>query len=207
MDEASFVRKVVDEHRGGFCYELNGAFAALLRALGFNVAFNSARVAGADGKMSPEFDHLLLTVDLGDIWLADVGFGDLFAEPLVLEPDTAQVQDVGTFRISEKSGFFGVERRQADSSWKPEYFFTLTARQLEDFAPRCHFQQTSPDSHFTQTRICSRLTRDGRITISDRKLIVTAGGIRKERNLNSEEEWARAIKEYFGISFSAQARR
>lgn len=200
MDESSFVRKVVDEHRGGFCYELNGAFAALLHALGFDVTLISARVARADGAMSPEFDHLALTIDLGDTWLADVGFGDLFAEPLLLKPGSDQIQDVGAFRISEHGGFLVVERRQADSNWKPEYFFTLRPRQLQDFAPMCHFHQTSPVSHFTQKRICSRLTRDGRITISDRKLIVTAGGIRNERSLSSEEDWARAIKEHFGIS-------
>jgi N-hydroxyarylamine O-acetyltransferase len=200
MDENSFIRKIVEENRGGFCYELNGAFAALLRALGFGVTLISARVANASGEMSPEFDHLALRIDLDEAWLADVGFGDLFADPLLLQSGTEQQQDVNTFRISERSGFLTVERRQADFSWKTEYFFTLTPRQLQDFAAMCHFHQTSPDSHFTQKRICSRLTANGRITISDRKLIITAGGIRHERDLDSEEEWAKAINEYFSIA-------
>ena len=203
MDEDSFVRKIVREHRGGFCYELNGAFAGLLRTLGFQVTLISARVARANGDMSPEFDHLALQIDLGGIWLADVGFGDLFTEPLLLEIDVEQAQDVGVFRISERSGFLALERRQEDS-WKTEYFFTLTPRQLTDFAPMCHFHQTSPESHFTRNRICSRLTPDGRITLSNRKLIVTAGGIRNERDLSAEDDWAKSIKDYFGISLEPQ---
>ena len=64
LDENRIVHKVVEEHRGGFCYELNSAFGALLRALGFQVTLLSGRVARADGSDSPEFDHLALRVDL-----------------------------------------------------------------------------------------------------------------------------------------------
>ena len=81
LDEEGFVRKIVERRRGGFCYELNGAFAVLLRALGFRVTLLSARVPSEDAKYGPEFDHLVLRVDLEEPWLADVGFGDcLFLE-------------------------------------------------------------------------------------------------------------------------------
>ena len=64
IDEAAFVRKVVEERRGGFCYELNGAFAALLRAMGFRVTLLSGRIPRTDGSNGPEFDHLALRVDV-----------------------------------------------------------------------------------------------------------------------------------------------
>jgi len=82
VDEAAILNKVVALRRGGFCYELNGAFAALLRALGFQVTLLSARVARANGDEGPEFDHLTLRVDFEDPWLADVGFGVSFLESL-----------------------------------------------------------------------------------------------------------------------------
>jgi len=78
VDEDATVRKIVEQHRGGFCYEMNGAFAALLRALGFRVTLLSARVARPQGGEGPEFDHLTLRVDLEEPWLADVGFGESF---------------------------------------------------------------------------------------------------------------------------------
>ena len=73
-EEDAFLRKIVDRNRGGFCYEMNGAFAALLRGLRFEVSLLSARVPREDGTETPEFDHMTLRVDLDKPWLADVGF-------------------------------------------------------------------------------------------------------------------------------------
>lgn len=198
-DEENILHKVVAEHCGGFCYELNSAFAALLRALRFQVTLLSGRVARADGSESPEFDHLALRVDLELPWLADVGFGDSFLEPLLLRPNIEQKQAVGSFRMVEKSASLAVERQQPDTSWKTQYLFTLTPRRLQDFTAMCHFHQTSPDSHFTQRRICSMAVPNGRITLADLKLITTQNGTREERILASEEEWHAVLQECFGI--------
>src|SRR6266700_2545218 len=87
LNEETILHKVVDRRRGGFCYELNGALAALLGALGFQTTLLSARVAKDAGGEGPEFDHLTLRVDLEQQpWLADVGFGASFLCPLRLEP-------------------------------------------------------------------------------------------------------------------------
>ena len=83
LDEASFWTKIVEHHRGGFCYELNGLFALLLRALGFQVDLLSASVARETGGFGPDFDHLTLLVHLEQDWLADVGFGESFRQPLL----------------------------------------------------------------------------------------------------------------------------
>ena len=199
LDESRVVHKIVEERRGGFCYELNSGFAALLRALGFQVTLLSARVARADGSDSPEFDHLALRVDLEQSWLADVGFGDSFLEPLLLRPGVEQKQEAGVFRIVETRGSLAVERQHPDLSWKPEYRFTLTPRLLQDFAARCHFHQTSPDSHFTQKRICSVAVPNGRITLADLKLTTTRNGTRQECLLASEDERRAILEQSFGI--------
>jgi len=120
IDEDAFIRKVVEERRGGFCYELNGAFAALLRAMGFPVTLLSARVPTMDGSDGPEFDHLTLRVDLDHPWLADVGFGDGFLDPLLLKAGIQQKQDHATFRITETGGVLNLERQQPDRAWKTE---------------------------------------------------------------------------------------
>lgn len=124
LDEEAILHKIVDERRGGFCYELNAAFAALLRALGFQVTLLSARVARQSGEDSPEFDHLALRVDsqsdVGveskDSWLADVGFGESFIEPLRLEAGTEQADPAGRFRLSRCGG--RVQLEKADSEAK-----------------------------------------------------------------------------------------
>lgn len=92
-----------------------------------------------------------------------------------------------------------MERRQADDSWQPDYSFTPAPRRIGEFRNRCHFHQTSPESSFTQERICSRLTPDGRITLSELNLIVTNHEHREERTLGSEQEWRAALRQYFEI--------
>ena len=198
-EENAAVRKVVGLKRGGFCYELNSAFAALLRELGFKVTLLSARVARADGSSSPEFDHLTLRVDLEEPWLADVGFGDSFLEPLRLQAGIEQDQGSRRYRLIEEGGSIHMERTEADGQWTRQYSFTLRPRELNEFAAMCHYHQTSPQSHFTQNRVCTRATLDGRITLSGRKLILTKDGKRTERELGSEEEWLAALQEHFGV--------
>ncbi len=220
-DEESFLRKIIGERRGGFCYELNGAFAALLSALGFRVRLLSARVAGADGGYGLEFDHLALCVDLpaapGAPCLADVGFGDSFVEPLLVEPNHEGSQIGRVYRLVAVESQSAVETERAfcmevraeskaspnigmDETWKRQYSFTLQPRELSDFAPMCHYHQTSPESHFTRQRICSRATAEGRITLSDLKLIETRNGTRTERELAGDHEWRATLREMFMIN-------
>ena len=198
-DEESIIRKIVEQRRGGFCYELNGAFAALLRELGFRVTLLSARVARQDGSNGPEFDHLTLKVDLEEPWLADVGFGDSFLEPLQLQTDIEQPQGKRNFRLVEETGSLHMEMAEPNADWKRQYSFTLLPRKLTDFAGMCHYHQTSPESSFTQKRICSRATPEGRITLADGKLIVTHDDRREESFLASDQEWQAALKKYFEI--------
>jgi N-hydroxyarylamine O-acetyltransferase len=206
--EAS-VSKIVDRNRGGFCYELNGAFAWLLQELGFKVTLLSARVARQDDAYGPEFDHLALLVgrdgvdpdgaSSGEAWLADVGFGDSFIEPLRLISDVEQEQRPGKFRIIPVAeDAYVMQRFDANAVWKAQYKFSLEPRALSDFAGMCHYHQTSPDSHFTQKRICSMATPHGRVTLSELRLIITENGKRQEREL-TEAEWRPALQMYFGV--------
>lgn len=197
-DEDAILRKILEQRRGGFCYELNGAFAALLRELGFKVTLLSARVARQDGSSGPEFDHLALRVDLEEPWLADVGFGDSFLEPLRLNADVEQPQDRRKFRLVEEGDSLQMEMADP-AEWRRQYSFTLVPRRLVEFDAMCHYHQTSPKSSFTQKRICSRATPDGRITVADGKLIVNKDGQKEESALDSDQEWREALKKYFGI--------
>jgi N-hydroxyarylamine O-acetyltransferase len=198
-DEERFIHKVVEERRGGFCYELNGAFAALLRTLGFRVTLLSARVFRGEDADGPEFDHLTLRVDLDEPWLVDVGFGDSFVEPLRLIPQIEQEQSAGRFRIQARGKEqLVMQRLDPNGAWKGQYVFTLTPRALADFAGMCHFHQTSPESHFTQNQICSLATAEGRVTLSNHILIVTREGKREERSL-TEVEYTAALRDTFGV--------
>jgi N-hydroxyarylamine O-acetyltransferase len=207
LEDASLYAKIVEARRGGFCYEANGLFAALLRALGFDAAMLSAGVARDAGGFGPDFDHMALMVTLEERWLADVGFGDSFREPLRLDERGEQHQGRDAFRIIEDGERLVLSRREGAGEWRPQYRFTLRPRAYEDYAEMCLYHQTSPQSHFTKGRVCSRATDDGRITLGGMRLVETSGsGERRERTLSGEEEYAAALREHFGIVMKGSLR-
>ncbi len=203
IDEQRFFDKIVRRRRGGFCYELNGLFAALLRELGFSVTLVSARVPKNKGPKARlmEFDHLALRVDLDQPWLADVGFGESFIEPMPLHGGAERVERGMTYRFdrgADDRWTLLAKRGQNGNGWKPFYDFTLVPHQLWEFAGMCRYHQTAPESPFMQRKICSRLTPTGRVTLANMRLIVSENGSRQERNLD-DEEYRAALREHFGI--------
>ena len=202
LDETAFYQKIIGQQRGGFCYELNGLFAALLRELGFDITLLSARVASKNGDFGPEFDHLTLLVQLEERWLADVGFGESFREPLRLDKPGEQMQTNGTYRLTQDGEVWTYWQRNEAKGWQAQYCFTLQPRQLTDFVEMCHYQQSSPQSHFTQKRLCSLATPEGRVTLSDSRLIITDHGQRQEQELTDQTAYETALRDYFGICLS-----
>lgn len=213
LEEKRLWDKVVGARRGGFCYELNGAFGALLSALGFEVTLLAARVYGEEARLGIPYDHLALrvrTVD-GGRWLADVGFGAHSHHPLAIGARGEQADPGGTFRIVEAgpdaAGVLGGHTAEevADldvvMNGKPQYRLEVRPRVLGDFVAGAWWHSTSPGSHFTRSLVCSRVTEDGgRITLSGRGFTVTAAdGTREVRELATDEEVLGVYRERFGI--------
>ncbi|HSR24837.1 MAG TPA: arylamine N-acetyltransferase [Candidatus Eisenbacteria bacterium] len=194
LEEAALVDKLVCRRRGGFCYELNGAFAGLLSALGFRVTLLAARSHGPAG-LGPPFDHLALRVDLNEPWLVDVGFGRFSSQPLRLDVRSEQRDPAGTFRVDPAAdGDLDVSL-----DGEPQYRLDPRPRALRDFEATCWWHRTSPRSHFTRSIVCSLLTEGGRVTLSDRKLIRTDASGRHERALDGDAEVLAVCRTVFGI--------
>jgi N-hydroxyarylamine O-acetyltransferase len=196
LDEDDLVDKIVRRRRGGFCYELNGAFAALLTALGFLVTHHPAQVFDQDGRLSIPFDHLALVVDLaGERWVADVGFGKHSRHPLRLDRSEAQHDPDGEFRIMPAAdGDVDVLRDDT-----PQYRVDLRRRSLDDFTVASWWHQTSPGSHFTRSLTCSLVTPEGRVTLSGNHLITTTGRARTETVLPGDEAIRNVYRTIFGF--------
>jgi N-hydroxyarylamine O-acetyltransferase len=200
--------KIVRRRRGGYCYELNGLLASILEQIGYRVTRVSAQWRGDDGTLSPVFDHLVLlveTTDSPDRWLVDVGAGrSSLARPLRLVtgeeqpvPETAAI-----YRLQSGADAWELHRQDQGAGWTHDYTFTLIPRRIEEFGERSIFQQTAPDSHFTQGPLCSLARPDGRITLSRDRLIVTAGGAREERILRDDRGIREALRTHFDIDLT-----
>jgi N-hydroxyarylamine O-acetyltransferase len=193
--------KIVNQQRGGFCYELNGLFAWLLSGLGYSVDLLSARVYSQERRgFGPQFDHMALCVHLDRSYLVDVGFGDGFRRPLLL-PD-GQTKDIsGKYRLQTPQPDRGELELQHwdDGAWHPQFRFTLQAHELADFNDMCRYHQSSPRSSFTQGALCSRATPQGRITLTESELILTHGSEKTKQAVQDREHFKRLLMKYFSI--------
>jgi N-hydroxyarylamine O-acetyltransferase len=197
----SLFDKIVRRRRGGFCYELNGLFAWLLQEIGFDVQMLSGRVFNGSVP-GPEFDHMILLVNAGEKLLADVGFGDSFIEPVLLNRE-AQALNGDSYRLAQEYDDWVLYRQRPATNWEPQYAFSLQPRRLDEFRTMCQYHQTSPDSSFTRKSVCSLATEDGRVTLSNDQFIVTSRGNRQEHTVATTQAYQDLLRIHFRLDLGA----
>lgn len=199
----SLFQKVILDKRGGYCYELNTLFHRLLSICGFKVSMISGRILHRSG-YGREFEHMALMVELdGQRWLVDVGYGDFSLQPLAIQPGEVQSDGRTFYQIMDHIVVDGKEYlgaakwNDSKQTFKIEYIFTLTPRTLGDFAAMNHFHQTSSESHFAKSMICSLPIPNGRISMINNKLIKTENGQKQVKPVLSEEHREKILEKYF----------
>ncbi|MCC7179326.1 MAG: arylamine N-acetyltransferase [Acidobacteria bacterium] len=197
LDPDAMFAKLVDERRGGWCYEMNGVFGHVLESLGFEVRYLSGAVGRATSGWRAQGNHLVLLVTLDRPWIADVGFGDGFLAPLPLEPGTYS-QGFLRYRVGRDGPWWRVHNHEFGGA--DGFDFTLTPRALGDFAAQCRELQTSPESSFVKTTVCERFVPAGLVMLRGAVLRqVTAAGVTTDV-LRDAEEYERALRECFGLA-------
>jgi N-hydroxyarylamine O-acetyltransferase len=196
FDVEDFYNKIITKNRGGFCYELNVLFAELLKTIGFKTYFISARLWQGKDNYGPEFGHIAIIVELGsDQWLIDVGMGESFAVPIKISQNSIDEQQGKFYNIrSKENGYLELRKLSV-------YLFSSFPRTLNTFREMFFYHQSSPNSKFTQRCVCSIATADGRITLTESKLIITKGENRTIRGLENDE-YESLLQQHFNISFN-----
>lgn len=206
LDIASLEDKLVRSGRGGWCFEHNLLFAAVLRALGFSVTGLAARVVWnvPEGSVRPR-GHMLLKVDIdGKPWLADVGFGGLtLTAPLRLEGSIEQRTPHEPFRLmgADREHVLQARLRQ---EWKTLYRFDLQPQHRVDYEVANWFLATHPASPFLNGLMAARASEDRRLTLADRRFSTHASsGETEQRELTSIAELRAVLEDVFAIRVPA----
>lgn len=208
LDRPALYDKIVVHRRGGFCYEVNGMFSWLLTELGFDVTLLSAHDIAEDGTLGLEFDHLTLLVkcpadaEPTTPWLADVGWGDTFRQPLQLDVPGDQIQGTRIYRIEADGEYRTLLQSHNDDAWEKQYHFTLQPRAFSDFEPMCKYHQTSPESVFTRKSMITLALPNGRVTLNPDRFILTLDGQRSETPVSSPQAYNSHLQDAFGIRFT-----
>jgi N-hydroxyarylamine O-acetyltransferase len=202
----SLQAKLVTARRGGYCFEHNTLFMAVLQALGYEVTPLSARVRAGATEVRPR-THMLLRVDLHEgPFLADVGFGgDGPIRPLPLEVEREVPMGGDSFRLRHEEGSFVLEGT-ATGTWGDLYAFTLERAFPSDYEMANHFTSTFPRSPFVQNLVVQRSWPDRRAVLRNRELVVRSGAARESSSIRDPEHLLEVLDTLFGLSFPADTR-
>ena len=201
LDLESLQAKIVRDRRGGYCFEQNRLFAAVLEALGFAVTTLAARVRFGATSVRPR-THMLLQVDVdGERLLADVGFGVLgLLVPVPLDAPGESRQFAWTYRIARESGLYVLQMRSG-GAWADLYAFTLEPHYAPDYEMANHYTSTHPSSHFVQAPIAQRSAPEVRRMLRDRTYSEHRGETVDERKLADDDELLDVLAGEFGLHF------
>ncbi|GIG02824.1 arylamine N-acetyltransferase family protein [Catellatospora citrea] len=200
------VRRVVSG-RGGYCFQLNGAFSELLRALGFTVTLHRAYVVSAPEVVDTDLNHLALLVhDLpdpanpGGRWLADAGLGDALYDPLPLvDGEHPQGPFAYTLAASPRPEAGWRLRHDPVGSFAACDIAAAPAV-LDDFAGAHVHLSTSAESPFTRFLTAQRRTAAGVDILRGCTLLGIDAAGRREEHLATRERWREALAELFGLT-------
>jgi N-hydroxyarylamine O-acetyltransferase len=199
LDLESLQRKLVRERRGGYCFEQNLLFAAVLEAVGFRVTKLAARVRYRATKLLPR-THMLLLVETDDgPHLADVGFGGSGPLlPLRLAVGREQRQFLWTYRLVQEDGPHVLQARHP-TGWQDFYAFTLEPHEAVDYEVASYYVSTHPDSAFTRTLAVQLPTPEARYLLRNRELTVERATGTETRTV-SDDELPEVIARLFGLT-------
>lgn len=198
--------KLVEQQRGGWCFEVNGAFGELLRQLGFQMDYVSCQVwESGPGEWGPPLDHLGMIVHLDGVrWFVDVGFGDCCIQPLLVEPGERAAIPRRARLETNTAGFTLTELMPYESGtaeWEPQLNVSFTPTQLSAFDGRSRYLQTEPGLSWTEKAFATRATDDtgSRITLR-MNVLRTRHGTSDIAELPVEsEQWSELLQHHFGL--------
>jgi len=201
LDLEKIFQKVVGSKRGGFCYELNGLFLALLNSIGYQSKRISARVFDVDkAKYGPEYDHLAIVTNLeNQEYLVDVGFPEAPFTPIQLTLNKKQNDGKNDYFIDKFEDDYLRLNKVIGAESVPQYIFRNEHCPFDQFEEMCLFHQTDPSSFFLKGKIITLPTEDGRITLTNDKLKITSHHSVEETPVKDDEQFAANLLGYFGI--------
>jgi N-hydroxyarylamine O-acetyltransferase len=198
--------KLVQQRRGGYCFEQNTLFAGVLRELGFTVTALAARVRQRQTRPLPRTHMCLLVHAGGQQWIADVGFGgEGLLQPVLLTGAPVQ-QFQWAYRVLEESPGLHVLQSLRDDRWGDLYAFSLEAQQHADIEMANYYVSTHPDSRFVRTLTVQLPAPDRRQILRNRELTTDAGGTLHSVVITDNEQLLEVLAQNFYLDFPAGTR-
>jgi N-hydroxyarylamine O-acetyltransferase len=208
LDLDSLQQKLIQEQRGGYCFEQNLLLRSVLLTLGFEVTNLAARVMWnlPGGTITPRSHMLLQVIIDGNAYIADVGFGGLtLTMPLALVPNDEQQTPHEQFRLVPDEQTY-VMQALIKQEWKNLYRFDLQEQQLPDYEVSNWYISTHPSSHFVTNLIVAKPDSDHRYALRNNQFVVHhLRGQTEHRSLSTVTELRTILEDIFGLNLKTTA--
>ncbi len=201
LSQNALFEKIVTRRRGGYCFELGGAVAMLLRALGFETQCYLGRFLKGETEIPVRRHRVVVTECEDKRYVIEVGIGiEAPRAPLLLEEDVEQVCSNGRFRFSRDRFLGWVLCEKVEGEWQPYYSFTEEKQLDIDFIQPSFYCEKHPASPFNKSPMVAIKTPDGRRAINghDYKIFQDGELIHIEENVTDARLYE-ILKEDFGI--------
>jgi N-hydroxyarylamine O-acetyltransferase len=203
LDLPSLQQKLIQAGRGGYCFEQNLLFRAVLLALGFSVTCLAARVLWGvpQGVITPR-SHMVLLVTLdGERHLADVGFGgNTLTTPIRLIPDAAQPTSHEPYRLKVVDNAYHLQAL-INQTWQPLYRFDLQEQFIPDYEVSNWYVSTHPNSLFVNSLIVARPDDGCRYSLRNNQFTIhDLNGLTERRTLTTATELSTVLEDRFRLT-------
>ena len=198
VDLLKVYEKIVNNNRGGICYESHTLFIYLLQTLGFTAHLIFAKVEDIT-YIGKDYPHLIILVKLdGNDYLVDVANGQNVREPLNMDnKDFISTAESNEYKIKATNNEYVLLARQNQKAWKPRYCFTKEEKKVSDFVNI--FGNKKYDKSSNKAPLLVTLAKkDGRITMHNDMMIVREGDNKRSWKV-SKEHRTDVLREYFDI--------
>jgi N-hydroxyarylamine O-acetyltransferase len=203
LDLAGLQGKLVRRRRGGYCFEQNTLFRAVLQAIGFDAHPLEARIrSGVPADVVTARTHLAIRVVLEGVdWLVDVGCSTLAPmAPLALASRAEQAAGSGSYRFVDVGDELLLRTRSAEG-WTDCYQLMPGAPHAIDGEMGNWFVATHPKSMLGQNLLVGRAIDGGRLRLFNRRLSAfqPQDAAPVERTLATRAEFADVLADGFGL--------
>ena len=203
LNPDAIFEKLVQQRRGGYCFELNGLFLTALKSMGFDTRplLGRVHITGTPSGRGHQIE--LITIE-GKQWIADVGFGsDTPRAPIPLELNQPQTYDGQRIRLVDASHFGIMLQTEKNDKWIDLYSFDLSHVFPTDIAYGNHYTSTHPSSLFVMARVAQLPVKNGVVTLFNNTLTNIVAGNESVRELADGQAYLDALKAHFGIELDA----
>ncbi|HUA09079.1 MAG TPA: arylamine N-acetyltransferase [Candidatus Acidoferrales bacterium] len=195
LDPERIFEKLVVRERGGWCFEMNLLFAWAIKQIGVRADLIGATVNRSKAIEGAPINHVALLVHLEQPYLADVGFGNGFLNPTPLREGTFN-DGRFDFKLTSHGKYWRFYNHRENGA---SYDFTGEPVDLATIEAANRSLATTSESPFVQTLVCSQLTEEGMVTLTNAALRIFSPKHMNEESASSHESFQRVLREHFGL--------